>query len=407
MKSCFLDDRGLYSNATGVKDCSIGEDELDCEDFQCPGFYRCRDSIICLHPDHLCDGIKQCPLHEDEFTCGITCPPGCTCQGLEFTCVHAFPAQKFPTLRYIDASGSKMNLIDFQVNDKLISLNLAHCNISIIDIDHQEYPNLLYLDISYNEITYLPKQFFKIFRVLRILIIRHNPLVLKSDSVLVYIPFSLRKLDVSGVHQNNIWMDKFLNSSFTNLNILNISNSLLTSVASFRKLSNLEILDLQGNDIESFQRNVFTGLSKLSELYTDNPKLCCDDLLPDVPKSCFTHPDEISSCKNLLQSNLYRIFTWIFCVVSLSGNFLSLFSKLTSYKKSSHVGFNLLVINLCLSDALMGVYLAIIAIADLTMLGSYLWRDLYWRKSLACKVCIDHCSLDFFSSNMIFIMVFS
>ena len=95
----------------GIADCIQGEDELNCQDYQCPGYYRCRDSTTCLHPDHLCDGIKHCPQHEDEFTCHLTCPPGCTCQGLELTCTTPFLAHNFTRLRYLDGSRFEMMLM--------------------------------------------------------------------------------------------------------------------------------------------------------------------------------------------------------------------------------------------------------------------------------------------------------
>ena len=80
----------VYVRCNAVYDCPGHEDEEGCERYTCPGFYRCRNSAICVHADHVCDGVFQCPLHDDELTCGRTCPEGCTCYGYAFVCSRSF-----------------------------------------------------------------------------------------------------------------------------------------------------------------------------------------------------------------------------------------------------------------------------------------------------------------------------
>jgi hypothetical protein len=50
------------------------------------------------------------------------------------------------------------------------------------------------------------------------------------------------------------------------------------------------------------------------------------------------------------------------------------------------MGFDVFVANLCVSDLVMGVYLAIIGVADLRYRGTYMWYDVYWRHSGACHL---------------------
>nr|KAG5686644.1 hypothetical protein BaRGS_013431 [Batillaria attramentaria] len=69
----------VYVRCNGVHDCVGHEDEADCENFTCPGFYRCRASPVCVHVDHLCDGMARCPQRDDEWLCGVKCPEGCRC----------------------------------------------------------------------------------------------------------------------------------------------------------------------------------------------------------------------------------------------------------------------------------------------------------------------------------------
>nr|KAG5697927.1 hypothetical protein BaRGS_026865 [Batillaria attramentaria] len=59
----------VFVRCNGVYDCPGKEDEAACDSYTCPGFYRCRDSRVCLHSDHLCDGVFQCPQQDDELLC--------------------------------------------------------------------------------------------------------------------------------------------------------------------------------------------------------------------------------------------------------------------------------------------------------------------------------------------------
>ena len=48
-------------------------------------------------------------------------------------------------------------------------------------------------------------------------------------------------------------------------------------------------------------------------------------------------------------------------------------------------GFRVLVMNLCVSDGLMGVYLLLIGVADAGYRGVYVSIDTQWRHSVMCR----------------------
>ena len=64
----------VYLRCNGVYDCPDREDEADCESYTCPGYYRCLDSKICVHPHHVCDGVYLCPQRDDDLLCSVTFP---------------------------------------------------------------------------------------------------------------------------------------------------------------------------------------------------------------------------------------------------------------------------------------------------------------------------------------------
>nr|KAG5697929.1 hypothetical protein BaRGS_026867 [Batillaria attramentaria] len=137
-----------------------------------------------------------------------------------------------------------------------------------------------------------------------------------------------------------------------------------------------------------FPRDVFGGLDQLNEVYADNYKLCCPATLPagfNLPQ-CRAPTDEISSCDALLRSDVYRVLLAVFAALAVIGNLSSFVYRSFVNRVKSKLGFGVFVTHLCVSDFLMGVYLAVIGVADRLYQGTYLWNDLAWKNSAACKI---------------------
>ena len=165
----------VYVLCNGVFDCPGHEDEASCEEFTCPGFYRCRNSTVCLHPSHFCDDVSQCPQRDDELLCDVTCPIECRCQGLAFVCRQTFPVNLFPSLRYLDAARSSMRPGRMTENRYLVWFSLASCRLESLPV--VELPNLQVLDLSHNRLLSLHTDIMSSLSNLRVLRLAGNPLV--------------------------------------------------------------------------------------------------------------------------------------------------------------------------------------------------------------------------------------
>nr|KAG5696801.1 hypothetical protein BaRGS_012824 [Batillaria attramentaria] len=150
-------------------------------------------------------------------------------------------------------------------------------------------------------------------------------------------------------------------------------------------MEELTTLDLRNNPLHAFTEDVFDGTKKLRTLRTDDPRLCCDyfhqhidNLICDAPR------DELSSCDDLLKSDLFRVFLWTFSLLAVSGNTGVMIYRLFIDKEGTSQTYRILVVNLTLSDLLMGVYLAIIGSADAQFSGVYVSKEVEWRKSSMC-----------------------
>ena len=377
----------IFTRCNGWYDCVERQDEEGCEAMTCPGFYRCLNSTVCVHGDDLCDRWPHCPQSDDEWLCYMTCPEQCMCEGHAFVCPNHFSAYHFKQLRYLNAQESGMTLADVYNNPYLVHLILRWCSLS--NVSSVTLDNLQTLDLSRNSLQMLNSDVFAGLSNLRTLLLSESPLrMLIGSSVQQTALRRLRLTDVSFTELQAI--DCHDVSIFSYLHSLNLSFTTLHTLQSdsFRCTPRLVNLYLKGSPVKSFTANVFKPLSRLRFVYTDNYRLCCKQILPVQPEflTCDAPKDYISSCDDLLKSLLYSVFLWFVSIMSLLGNVFCLVMRACVQRSASVSGFYVFVSNLSMSDLLMGVYIAIIGVADQLFRGKYLHYDETWTHSVACKV---------------------
>ena len=377
----------IFLRCNAVCDCPGREDEAGCEGYTCPGYYRCRGpAASCLPPAHLCDGVFHCPQRDDELLCHFNCTLGCTCYGHAFFCRDVFPAAEFPELRFLDGGDSGLTPADLVNNTMLVHLSLARCGLA--HLSRMAQRNLLFLDLSYNMLQKVRIEHIFGVKQLKILLLTGNPLTFPffgSTSTNMSLS-SLLELDLSEVNTKMLNMEAF--GAFPNLEFLNLTNGGVDRVLGegFQSLEQLRVLDLRGCPVTQFPRDVFQGLGYLQAVYADNYKLCCPATLPQGfnVANCRAPDDVISSCDALLGSPVFRTVTSLSAVMALTGNLASVVYHLVFRNDLTNTIAGVFLRQLCVSDFLTGVYLAIVAVADLLYRGRYAWEDAAWRHSAVC-----------------------
>ena len=379
----------VFVRCNGVYDCRGHEDEEGCDMYTCPGYYRCRASKVCVHVTHVCDDWPLCPQLDDELLCGQSCPLQCTCHGLAFFCLRVFAADEYPDLRYLDARGSGINVQQLGENHMLIHLGLSRCGVK--NVSNFVFHNLHSLDLSDNQLTEVSGYHFKHMPQLTALFLAGNPL-----SSVFMAPsgtgFKLQKmciLDLSHVKSPLVIPTLFV--GLPSLKTLNLSHSgvdLLQWDSQELPVPPLQELDLRESVIAKFPRDVLRRFRHLHLLFTDNYKLCCPAVLrPGFNFSrCYTTPDDVSSCDNLLGSVTYRATVAIVATLSLLGNVVSLTVRVCVVSTWQLSSGGVVLTHLSVADLGTGLYLATLGLADRLLAGQYVWQDDTWRKGTVCHL---------------------
>ncbi len=251
-------------------------------------------------------------------------------------------------------------------------------------------------------LTSLPQPLSQRTRALRGLLLADNDVTLHSWS-LSYLHW-LRILDLRNNGITDLPDAAF--QSLRNLRHLDLSWNLLTLLSgnAFLGLDSLWQLNLDGNDLLFLERETLQFLPSLRHLIlTNNPRLdmvqgtfddvptlqilnsdayrfCC--VAKGVPE-CTPEPDEFSSCEDLMANPALQIAIWVLGFFAFLGNIFVVSWRIKTDRKKVSSFF---IINLGVSDWLMGVYMLIIASVDVHYRGTYIIYADSWRASSLCQL---------------------
>ena len=272
----------LFAVCNGDADCPNGEDEVGCHNRQCRGLLLCVKDNICVHPNNIGDGEVQCSmsLDDEQLYQRSKCPEPCDCKGHSINCAGMNMLSTLPV-----------------PSRRVINLNLSNTQLTIHNMDFDNYPSLLSLDVSKNElhhlhggifkpmgqlmflhvdhnlITILSRVFFEGLKHLRRLHILHNPLISIESGAFSDLK-SIETLDLSNL--GILTVMPYGLAGLEQCSTLSLSKNNIRIVLSntFKGIDQLRLLDLRENPIEQISRDVFAHLGNLSILVPFG-QFCC------------------------------------------------------------------------------------------------------------------------------------
>jgi hypothetical protein len=290
-------------------------------------------------------------------------------------------------MRYLNLSNSDFSegLPSLLRLKLLVKLFVTNCGLTSIEsYTFAEQRNLLVLDLRSNRITYLHANAFAGLTSLNMLNLEGNRHLIEiADTAFLGLQ-ALPKLVLTDTNLWNIRQNTFV--GLQSVRVLNLSANQINVFADFalQNFPELTVLDLRENRIEKFSHKIFYGLPKLRKLYTDAYTFCC--LKPSSVDECLPNADEFSSCNDLMRNEVLSSVLWIIGFGSLLGNLGVFIFKIFFDSQTLKKGHGIFILNLSISDFLMGVYLIIIASADVHYRGRYVWNDIHWRHSITCQI---------------------
>lgn len=385
----------------GKWDCIMGEDEIGCARYVCPGQYKCANQSSCILLHQLCDGQPQCPMGDDEWFCDMQCPSNCHCIGQYVDCRNANLTSLITnyisrSVRKLDLSynklGPNLSSSDFNAYHDLGELILHHNGIEVlIPRKFNQLRNLYKLDLSYNQIHSVKRGAFANLRRVTQLLLESNPELVNIEPEAFLGLSSLQMLNISSSRILALRKNTF--DGLTSLRYLLLRSNMIVEIedGAFRSLTSLVSLDMRGNEIRHFTKSVFSDLKSLRNLSTDSFKFCCL-VNQQIPSDrCLPLPDEISDCEDLLSSVLQRGCLWIAGGAAVVGNSIVIFfryrDRLGEKGRISQQVDSSLLLSLGCSDFLMGIYLLLIASVDMFYRGHYIENADNWRESPLCNLC--------------------
>ena len=351
----------------GVKDCPFGTDENHCKNQTCPRLMRCRGGL-CIHRTEVCDGIKQCINGDDEFLCDIAkCHSQCTCIGLAVTCEGV----------------AYLSNVSFDKDMLVKYLNIKRGLYSISSLEMKLFHGLVFLNISSNFLIkvcsfHLSEHVFQSLYATKVVDISSNHIHKVSEFCFCGMSM-LEVLLLKGNEISSIERGAFY--GLQNLHTLDLTSNKISYLSGdyFYGIISSLYLHLENNDIKTIESNTFSEISIL-HLGSPNYKVCC--LYKKHKIICPVKRDWMSSCDDLMANRGMRIIIWIMATMSLLFNMICFMIKASKQKRGPN---DLIILSLCMSDYMYGLYLLLLAVSDLAYRGNFIGHEETWLESIYCK----------------------
>ncbi|XP_038052753.1 G-protein coupled receptor GRL101-like [Patiria miniata] len=410
----------------GIPDCARGEDEKSCDVRHCPKDCSCQIRDASLSTNGLL--IVNCSNNPNVTNVWNNLPritKKLVMKKNNITDLKPGQLLDLPQLEQLNLEDNQLTTLKRGIFTGLRQLGLLKLNINNLNaIDEgvfQTLESLKVLRLDDNSITSLTAEMFEGLTSLTNVRLGNNRIGRLGANTFQHLG-NLIGLDLAENRIATIEPDAF--SGLVHLRSLELRDNLLTVLETdmFSHLKSMTVLTIEDNPWTVIERGAFNGLENIQilalirlpkdvkdftvdkhelehmenlvHLVVDDQKMCC--LLSYRPNgirdSCilgglqrdFTVSLSYFTCDRLMHNSVLRVFIWCLGISALIGNtFIIVWRlKMTDSGKRSQ---SVLILNLAVSDLIMGVYMLIIAGADAHFQDSFFLHVEEWRSGHLCN----------------------
>ena len=271
----------------------------------------------------------------------------------------------------------------FQGLRTLKILRLRNCSLTELPRGiFRDLWNLTAIALANNELNSLDDDVFKGLHNLQRLILQSN----SFEIFPVKIFYDLRKLTLLRLNSNKLSnLDADIFRNLVKLSFLDIShNNFMNIQIPSNILSQLTIFVISHNPLNEVNKKSLSGLTSETNLIVSQNEICECYAPQDVKCSAEDERSPYLTCDRLLSDRFLVVVMWLIGILSLAGNLFVIVWK----QRDSHGNKvqSILLSNLAVSDLLMGVYMIIIASADVYFGNFFPLKSEKWRSGVTCRI---------------------
>ena len=344
-------------------DCPDGYDETDCKSKEiCRGMFNCKQSIICVHLQNICDGYSDCPLSDDEFLCALEgdhCFKECTCYQFAMMCSNtSINHHLLNHLPYICYQLSFLSDVVLSVlyNRLAMVVHLMHNSIQDICTIRYFPSSLSLLDLSDN-------------------------IIRKLKSGCFFDLFNLRKIKLKRNFINKIEEKAFLN--LHNLLELDISYNNLNTIPKgiFNNITYLILFVVKDNPLKEIATDMFYDVN-ITIILSNNFQVCC---LAPINSLCMYSRKWYNVCGTLLVNLDLRVSLIIVSFIALFFNIITI--KLHSeHSNNNSKSYFTQVRTLTFNNLSLVFYFITLWSSDIYYGNSFNTKLFNWKHSTICTI---------------------
>ena len=291
----------------------------------------------------------------------------------------------FIKLQHLDLHKNQLVYLDlglFHETNNLAFLYLQENKLAVLPSGlFQELTRLRVLSLHTNNLKSLPFDIFAGLISLESLFIQNNYMTSVGYQILRGLQ-NLRHLNLSHSFINSLDIKSFQDTG--KLEFLDMSDNKLERIPNISHLNHLTFLNLQDNSLIKITNETFSKMSRDVLMIVSQPEVCQCYVSSDISCNALDDISPYLTCSRLLSDRILVVIMWLIGLNALCGNIFVLSYRKVKRDKGQIQTF--LLSNLAMSDLLMGIYMLLIASADIYFGESFPMQAEHWRSGITCKI---------------------